>query len=334
MILPRLGRRARPRPPFLPEALEPSDEPVPVWFWATAVLCLAASATAYLTRSPAVEWAWVPAFAPSFLLLPWRGWRGAAAAGGAGALVVAVAGHAGLGIVPWSAVGTVVFASVGMATAEALRRRRWLSALRDPATGLPSRRLTEVMLQHEVAAARRGRRLSIVLMAVEEPHTSAIPLRPGAAPAGDDAAPAALGAAPDRERDDEDGDGDGVPLTRRIGGIIRKEARSMDVLGRFGHDLLLAVLPSEDSEGAMAFARRMSDAARSLSSPYGAFPIVSAGVASFERTTSGEAELLEHAATALAEARKGGGGRIFYHGREGLLEATGETGPGKAVSYP
>ncbi|HKK07338.1 MAG TPA: diguanylate cyclase [Gemmatimonadota bacterium] len=322
MILPRDGR-PRPQLPFLPEALDPSDEPVPLWFWATALLCLAASATAYLSGRPLSVWAWVPAFAPSFLLLPWRGWKGAAAAGGFGALLVAVTGRIGLGAVPWNAVGTVAFASVGMATAEALRRRRWLATLWDPSTGLPSRQLTEVMLKHEVAAARRGRPLSVVLITVEEPRTPVIPLRPE---------PGAGGGAGAEEDDD------GLALTLKVGASIRWEARSMDILGRYDEDRLLAVLPSEDTPGALAFARRMSTAAHRLFPPRGSGPTFFAGVASFERATADESELLEHASLALSEARRRGGGGILYHGREGYVESDprsagpGEAGPGTGPS--
>ncbi len=333
MILPR-ATKIRPRPPFLPEALEPPDELVPTWCRIVVMLCLAATAAAYLSgaRGATADWAWAPAFAPAFLVLPWRGWRGAALAGGAGILVVIVSGLIGTGHVPMHGVRSVAVATTGVAAAEALRRRRWRAALRDPSTGLPSRRLVEVMLKHEVAAARRGRPLSVVLFGLERVPSSALPVTPERLESMTSLEVRPL-PSPESETGESFRLSDPTPATLRVGTVVRKEARTMDILGRYGRDTLLAVLPCEDTQGAVAFARRMRDAAARLATPYGAFPAMSAGIAAFERTTMSEDELLELAGAALDEARQRGGGQIFVRSRQGLFSADESGAPSLRVAH-
>lgn len=283
MILPHLGELRSP-PLFAPDVFEPGDVPPPPWSWAVSVACLALAGAAFLFEAPevAARWAWAPAVAPAFLLLPWRGWPGAVVAGAVGAVVVALAGWWGPAPVSWTTVLTVALTTGGLAGAEALRRWRWRAAILDSATGLPSRSVAEAMLEHELAAARRGRPLSVVLLGVAD-----------------------------------------GPITLRVAAetVVRQEARAMDVLGRYGEDTLVAILPSEEPRGAVAFARRMRSAAAAVGDVTGVLPPLSAGIATYRAGPGRSTPLLEEAAQALEEARRLGDGRIVLRAPEGFVEA-------------
>jgi len=286
VILPHLDDLRAP-PLFGLDVFEPGDMPPPAWIWAVALGSLALAAAAFLLEAPAVaaRWAWAPAVAPAFLVLPWRGWPGAVVAGVLGALVAAVCGWAGAGAVPWATVVTVALTSGGLAGAEALRRHRWRAALLDPDTGLPSRRVAEAMLEHELAAARRGRPLSVVLLGVENGHL-----------------------APEVAAET----------------VIREQARYMDIFGRYDRGVFVAILPCEEMRGAVAFARRMRKAADEVARATGALRPMSAGIAAYRTDAVSERSLLEEAAEALEEARRRGGGRIVVRGEDGFVEAERE----------
>lgn len=288
MILPHLAE-LRASPLFGLDVFEPGDVPPPPWIWVVALASLAVAGAAFFLEAPALaaRWAWAPAVAPAFLILPWRGWPGAVVAGVLGAAVTAVCGLAGAGAVPWATVITVGLAAAGLAGAEALRRRRWRAALLDPATGLPSRRVAEALLEHEMASARRGRPLSVVLLDVEKGH-----LAPQVAAET----------------------------------VIRERARHMDIFGSYDRGVFVAILPSEELRGAVAFAHRMRKAADEVTRATGALPPLSAGIATYRGDSAGERSLLQEAAEALEEARRRGGGRIVVRAEAGFVEAGEERG--------
>jgi GGDEF domain-containing protein len=225
--------------------------------------------------------AWVPAFAAALVVLPWRSWRGVTLFGSVGSALVGLGAILSFGpLAPLGQVSALLVATMVVAAAEAVRVHRWRSMLLDPVTGLPGPPLTRAMLRHEVAAARRGRPLSVVLLGFS-----------GRA---------------DEER------------LREVGRALRSRGRAMDVVGRLGPDTFLGILPTESPEGAAVFADRMRAAAASVPSPTGPAPDLGAGIAFFERDSSDEGSLLERATQALEQARTGALGPILMYTRSGV----------------
>jgi len=254
-------------------------------------LTVAAAAVMMLAPPAAGRWAWTGVFGACLAVLPWRSWRGLATFGGLGTLILAAAGIAGHGgAAPWEAIGILAVAVGGLTVAEAARSNRWRRALRDPVTGLAGKTLTRAMLSHEVAAARRGRPLSVVLMGLS-------------------------GEADERR-------------LRTLGEALRHHGRAMDIVGRLDEDTFLGILPSESPEGAAVFASRLRRAAADLPSPGGPAPDLGAGIASFERDSADEATLLERATEALRAARAGGRDAVLIHTRSGLQPAAGVSNGG------
>jgi len=244
---------------------------------------LSAVATALVLLGPLglARWAWGPAFVAGLVVLPWRGWRGVAMFGGVGAVLLAVAGVATFGPrAPLDPVLYLLAATAVVATVEAVRAHRWRSLLLDPITGLPGPPLTRAMLRHEVAAARRGRPLSVVVLG--------------------------FSGRTDEER------------LREVGKALRSRGRAMDVVGRLGPDTFLGILPTESPEGAAVFADRMRSAAASVPSPSGPAPDLGAGIAFFDRDSADEGSLLERATQALNQARTGMAGPILLYTRSGV----------------
>ncbi len=225
--------------------------------------------------------AWIPAFGAALLVLPWRSWRGVVLFGSVGAALLTTSSLMSFGPrAPVGPLGALLVATLVVAGAEAVRVHRWRSMLLDPITGLPGPPLTRAMLRHEVAAARRGRPLSVVLLGFSG-------------------------------RTDED-------RLREVGKALRTRGRAMDVVGRLGPDTFLGILPTESPEGAAVFADRMRAAAASVPSPTGPAPDLGAGIAFFERDSSDESSLLERATQALEQARTGALGPILLHTRSGV----------------
>jgi GGDEF domain-containing protein len=271
-----------PYPTFVNDLVEGTgaDTPPAVDFLAVLLASVAAAMVLLGTLGTA-RWAWVPAFAAGLVVLPWRSWRGVLLFGGVGTALLGAAGFVTFGPhEPWYQVLSLLVATGAVALAEAVRSRRWRAMLLDPTTGLPGPPLTRAMLRHEVAAARRGRPLSVVLLGFS-----------GRA---------------DEER------------LRAVGQALRGHGRAMDVVGRLGPDTFLGILPTESPEGAAVFAGRMREAAASVPSPQGPAPDLGAGIAFFERDSADEVSLLERASRALREAHTGLSGPILMHTRSGV----------------
>jgi GGDEF domain-containing protein len=253
----------------------------PIVEFLAVLLSFVATALVLLGPASLVRWAWAPAFLAGLVVFPWRGWRGVALFGVVNAALITVAGFVTFGeAAPLSQVAYLLGATILLAGIDAVRAHRWRSMLLDPVTGLPGPSLTRAMLRHEVAAARRGRPLSVVVLGFS-------------------------------------GRADEARL-REVGKALRSHGRDMDVLGRLGPDTFLGILPTESPEGAAVFADRMREAAASLPSPLGPAPDLGAGIAFFERDSSDEGSLLERATQALNQARTGALGPILLHTRSGL----------------
>jgi two-component system cell cycle response regulator len=106
--------------------------------------------------------------------------------------------------------------------------------------------------------------------------------------------------------------GDGV--LRQVGELLRREARSVDIVARFGGDEFVVVLPETSQEGAVIFAERLrrkigdqdfSEAGAAL------FVTVSIGVAAMGASQPETAEgLIARADSAMYEAKGGGRNQV------------------------
>ncbi|MBI4544308.1 MAG: sensor domain-containing diguanylate cyclase, partial [Gemmatimonadetes bacterium] len=166
-------------------------------------------------------------------------------------------------------------AAIAVANARLHERIRTLS-LTDPLTGLPNRRHLEMFVEKEFAAARRGRRLAIVLFDLD--HFKVYNDRAGHQ-AGDKA-------------------------LRAFADILASETRAMNLSARYGGDEFIAVLADSDRRGGLRHIARIAQAVERdpLLGPAGIR--ASAGVASYSAEV-GSAEELIRAADRDLYRRKG-----------------------------
>ncbi len=141
-----------------------------------------------------------------------------------------------------------------IAVANARLHERIISlSLTDPLTGLPNRRRLEIFLEKEFAAARRGRKLSIVLYDLD--HF--------------------------KSYNDTAGHQAGDEALRAFAGILAENSRAMNLAARYGGDEFIAVLTDVDRRGTVIHVDRICDAVNRhpLLGPAGI--TVSAGIAIF-----------------------------------------------------
>jgi diguanylate cyclase (GGDEF)-like protein len=157
-------------------------------------------------------------------------------------------------------------ATLALENARLHARLRALS-LTDPLTGLPNRRHLEMHLGQEFAAAKRGRRLSVVLFDLDDfkQYNDALGHL-----AGDDA-------------------------LRAVGKILSGETRAMNLVARYGGDEFVTVLSDTTKEGARRHAARV--AARLVRHPLlGPLSVsLSFGVAEYREGVEGVDDLLRAA---------------------------------------
>ncbi|MFW6193676.1 MAG: GGDEF domain-containing protein [Gemmatimonadota bacterium] len=286
----------------------PGRPPIPgPAIWAVGLPLLGAAALSLLLPRLAAGYAglvWALALIPIFLLSYYRGWKGAALAVAA-AMVAFVAAHVvavQMLSVPirWWVFGLITLALVAVAVgsgwlAERLyRERRWTMrralevAMKDPVTGLPTRRALDLFLRNRVAAAERGESLIVVLFDLDGLRT--LNRRLGQA-AGDQ-------------------------LLARVGEVFRETARAKDLVGRFAGEEFLAVLTDEDAAGATVFAERVrkkgadlkiTDADGSLTT---SGVTLSAAVVPFTSAMEGVEDLLKASYAAIEAAKEEGGDRV------------------------
>jgi two-component system cell cycle response regulator len=106
--------------------------------------------------------------------------------------------------------------------------------------------------------------------------------------------------------------GDGV--LRQVGELLRREARSVDIVARFGGDEFVLVLPETTQEGAVIFAERLRQRVREhdfAETGASLFVTVSVGVAAMGPAQSETAEgLISRADRAMYEAKGGGRNQV------------------------
>lgn len=158
-------------------------------------------------------------------------------------------------------------ASVALANARLHRSIQALS-LTDPLTELPNRRHLDIHLVREVAAARRGRHICVVLFDLDD----------------------------FKLHNDRLGHLVGDQILRSFGRILLSETRAMNLAARYGGDEFVSVLTDIPREGAVSHARRVANrvAAHPVLSRYGL--TVSFGLAEFDPVHMFEVEDLIQAA--------------------------------------
>lgn len=311
----------------------PGRPPIPTRAaWAVGLPLVGAAALSLLLPRLATGYAglvWVLALIPTFLLSYYRGWRGAALAVAA-AMVVFVAAHVvgvellSLPIRWWVfALITLALGAVALGTgwmAELLyRERRWTLrralevAMKDPVTGLPTRRALDLFLRNRVAAAERGEKLTVVLFDLDGLRTV------------------------NRRLGQEAGD----QLLSRVGEVFRETARTKDLVGRFAGEEFLAVLTDEDPAGATVFAERVrkkgadlkiTDAAGSLTA---SGVTLSAAVVPFTSAMDGVEDLVKASYAAMEAAKEEGGDRVAVHRADSAgPRVVVKGGPGPSSSGP
>lgn len=238
---------------------------------------------------------WILILIPAFLFAYYRGWRGAAS-------VVAVGTFCLLGLelaaehllhipVDWLFLFWVAVVLLGVEgglgiLSELLHRERRQAlafAYTDPLTGLPNRHLLDGVLGVEFTGAlAKSEPLSVVLFDLD--GFGSYNARFGR-PAGD----AALEA---------------------IAECLDQRTVEMTLVGRYGGDRFLAVLPGEKAHGAWMIAERACQIIAGMAHHDGTRLCVSAGVAGLRVDMEDPLDLVDAAETGLREAQSLGGNRV------------------------
>jgi diguanylate cyclase (GGDEF)-like protein len=127
-------------------------------------------------------------------------------------------------------------------------------SITDPLTHLPNRRRLQIHLDHEVAAARRGRALAIAVFDIDN----------------------------FKHYNDTFGHVAGDEILKAFADVLGHENRAMNLVARFGGDEFVSVLTDTNLEGVKAYVERVQErsAANDVLKKFGIH--VSAGIAEFD----------------------------------------------------
>ena len=253
---------------------------------------------------------WLLALVPAFLLAYYRGWVGVALAMLIGMVVLSGVQVAVIVFdiqTNWILLLAVIVAYIAIGLAVGLvsellhqeRARAERLALIDDLTEVPNRRLADIFLEKEFAAARRGRPLTVVLFDID--RFKGYNDRFGHA-AGDDA-------------------------LRRFVDVLGARTRTMDLCARYGGEEFIAVLSGATAEAGVRFAEAVRTA---LVAAEGGRPFtVSAGVAEYAGGMELHADLVEAADLALYQAKEAGRDRVCtFSGERGPTAGPGDIAAG------
>lgn len=150
-------------------------------------------------------------------------------------------------------------------------------SLTDPLTGLPNRRRLQIHLDKEVAAARRGRSLVVVVFDVDD----------------------------FKHYNDTLGHLVGDDILRAFAKVLDDENRAMNLVARYGGDEFVSILSESHMDGARLYVRRVSDrvASDGMLSEHGI--TISIGLAEFDRASMKTMEDVMQAADADMYRSKG-----------------------------
>ncbi len=260
---------------------------------------------------------WLGALLPPFLLAYYRGLSGAAIGfllgitALAGAQVLALT----LGFTPprWPLFVVVAMALVLVAGATGIvaellhrdRERALSLAFTDDLTGLPNRRFARMFLEHEVAAAVRGRPLVVVLFDLDD----------------------------FKGYNDRHGHAAGDLALRAFAECLSHTTRRMNVSARYGGEEFLSILSGSEVEGALTFVERVRVATERMELARADHVTVSAGVVAFDAWMSGMDDLISAADRALYHAKTQGRNRVVVASPDRALAVAG-TRPEPACAPP
>jgi diguanylate cyclase (GGDEF)-like protein len=180
-----------------------------------------------------------------------------------------------------------------------LYRRAEQLAVTDDLTRVYNYRFLKMALRREVKrAARFGQRFSLLMLDVDNL----------------------------KRYNDQNGHLRGSEVLRTVAQILVKEARSIDLVAKYGGDEFVVILPQTEREGARVLAERVKQSVGGT-----AFPLVppgvitvSIGLATYPANGITAGELLEAADIALYAAKQSGKNQVFT--------AEGTPGPGSGPS--
>ena len=235
---------------------------------------------------------WLLALVPAFLLAYYRGWNGVAIALLVGMAVLALAQVAVLALdIPtdWVLLLCVVTAYIAIALCVGLvsellhqeRARAERLALLDDLTGMPNRRLADLFLEKEFAAAVRGRKLAVVLFDLDG----------------------------FKKYNDRHGHAAGDEALRTFVRALESRTRRMDLSARYGGEEFIAILSGGDVTAAVRFAESVREALGLEEHGSERFT-VSAGIAEYAAGMEGVTDLISAADSALYRAKRDGRDRV------------------------
>lgn len=235
---------------------------------------------------------WLLAVIPAFLVAHYRGWQGVASALAIAMVALTLVQIASTLFGPdarsWSVTVRVVLVfagtmlAVGVLAGMLYRARDEIDRLEpnDRVTELPNHRSANAVLEREVAAALRGRPLTVVLFEIDNFREL-------------------------RARHGEEGV---TQVLRKFGRMLGRTTRRMNYSARLEGGRFLSILSSGHTDGARVFVRRVQSAV-GLEAGGPAFT-VSAGIAAHEPGMRTADELLRAADLALYQAQQEGAGSV------------------------
>jgi len=108
----------------------------------------------------------------------------------------------------------------------------------------------------------------------------------------------------------------GDAVIQQTANLIRQNMRGADVAGRYGGEEFVVLLPDTDSEGAVMFAERLRQSAEAYEVNHENHNIrftISFGIADLSLPTSGYAQLIERADSALYASKSAGRNRVTLY---------------------
>lgn len=238
---------------------------------------------------------WLLALVPAFLLAYYRGWTGVAVAMLVGMVVLSVVQILVITLnihTNWVLLLAVVAAyiSIGLTVglvSELLHQERALAerlALQDDLTQIPNRRLADLFLDKELAAAERGRSLAVVLFDLDG----------------------------FKEYNDRYGHAIGDDALCEFVAVLRGRTRRMDLSARYGGEEFITILSGGSLESARHFAESIRRGLEAVTSvpPF----TVSAGVAEYHHGMESVRDLVATADEALYRAKSDGRDQVAAHG--------------------